>query len=67
MEPGWIKIYTTASPLQAELVKQVLTEFEIGAVILNRQDNSYKFGEIGVYIHESDEQQATDLIRESEL
>ncbi|RVU01453.1 DUF2007 domain-containing protein [Mucilaginibacter limnophilus] len=63
MEKNWIKIFTSFNFYQSEIVKQMLTEHEIGAVLLNRQDSSHKaFGNIEVYIHEEDFSRAIEVM-----
>lgn len=63
MEKGWkkIKVYTNA--IEAEIVKQMLEESGIPAIVLNKQDSSYLvFGKIELYVNQHDEQQALILI-----
>ena len=51
MEKGWVQVYSTDKMFQAEILKQVLSDNEIEAVIINKMDSSYKaFGEIEVYV-----------------
>jgi hypothetical protein len=50
MEKDWVQVYTTNKMFQAEIFKQVLADHEIEAVIINKKDSSYKFGEIEVYV-----------------
>ncbi len=48
---GWIKIYTTRDFSLANILKGMLEENNINAVIFNRQDSSYlAFGEIEIYV-----------------
>ncbi|MBD1428849.1 putative signal transducing protein [Sphingobacterium litopenaei] len=62
MEKGWIKVRTYTQALEAEIVKQMLEEHDIAAVLINKQDSSYLFGKIELYVNESDEAIATVLI-----
>ena len=63
MEKNWVKIYTSSDYYQAEIIKQVLIEHEIGAVLLNRQSSSHRsFGNIEVYIHQEHFSQAIELM-----
>lgn len=51
MEKGWVQVYSTDKMFQAEILKQVLSDHEIEAVIINKMDSSYKaFGEVEVYV-----------------
>jgi hypothetical protein len=63
MERNWVKIYRSTNYYQAEIIKQVLLENEIGAVLLNRQSSSHQtFGDIEVYIHQEDFSNAIELM-----
>lgn len=63
MEKNWIKIFTSTNFYQSEIVKQMLIENHIDAVVLNKQDSSHRnFGNIEVYIHESDFSQAVEIM-----
>jgi len=51
MEKGWVQVYTTDKMFQAEILKQVLADHDIEAVIMNKMDSSYRaFGEIELYV-----------------
>ncbi len=67
MEAGWIKIYTSSDFFKSELVRQVLTDHEIDAIILNKQGFPYRLGEVEVYIHEDHFQKALEIIIKNEL
>ena len=62
MEKGWIKVKTFTKPIEAEIVKQMLEENDVAAVLLNKQDSSYLFGKIELYVYEEDETVANVLI-----
>ncbi len=67
MEAGWVKIYTSADFFKSELVRQVLIDHEMEAIIINKQGFPYRIGEIEVYIHEDDFQKALEIIVKNEL
>ena len=67
MEAGWIKIYTSADFFKSELVRQVLTDNEINAILINKQGFPYRLGEVEVYIHEANFQKAIEIIINNEL
>lgn len=67
MNSSWLKIYTSQQFIKSEIVRQVLIENEIEAIIMNKQDSSYMFGEVEVYIHQSDFNKAIELIIQNEL
>ena len=63
MEKDWIKIFTSSDFYRSEIVKQVLIENQIDAVLLNKQDSSYRsFGQIEVYIHQEDFSKAVEIM-----
>lgn len=48
---GWFKLYSTKNYVEANIIRGMLEENNIQAVILNRQDSSYLvFGEIEIYV-----------------
>jgi len=67
MEAGWVKIYTSADFFKSELVRQVLIDHEIEAIIINKQGFPYRIGEIEVYIHEDYFQKALEITLKNEL
>lgn len=67
MENGWVKIRTYTKALEAEIVKQMLEENDVPAVLLNKQDSSYMFGKIELYVNEADEALANVLINSGNI
>lgn len=66
MENDWKKIKTYTNAIQAEIVKQMLEENDIPAVLLNKQDSSYLFGKIELYVSEKLVENAEILMEEAE-
>ena len=63
MEKNWVKIFKSTNYYQSEIVKQVLLQHSIEAVLLNKQDSSYRsFGNVEVYIHQEDFDNAIELL-----
>ncbi|MFM6975840.1 MAG: putative signal transducing protein [Sphingobacteriaceae bacterium] len=67
MAANWIKVYTTSDFFKAELVKQVLIENEMEAILMNKKDSSYQFGEIQILVPELQFAQAIELITQNNL
>jgi uncharacterized protein len=45
------KVYTTTDPVRAELVRSILDQSEIPAIVVNKKDSSYQaFGEVEVHV-----------------
>lgn len=64
MEDNWQEVFTTSQPWQAEMAKQVLEENGIAAVVVNRKDSSYLFGEVAVYAETKNVEQAKELLKD---
>lgn len=62
MNKDWIKIYSTGVDYKAELLKGLLFENNIEAVILNKKDSSYGFGELELYVSSDDVIKAKHVI-----
>ena len=54
MDTNWTLIFTTTEPYRAEMVKGLLEENDMEAVLMNKMDSSYHFGEIEVYVKAQD-------------
>lgn len=67
MTKGWVKIYSSSDFFKSEIVRQVLIDHEIDAVILDKQGFPYKLGDVEVYIHEANFQMAIEIIISNEL
>ena len=66
MEENLVYIYSTGQPYTAELVKQMLIDNNIGAFLVNKQDSTYKFGEVELYVDRDDVIRSKMLINEFE-
>jgi len=66
MEDDLVQIYSVEKAYLAELIRQMLTDHNIPAFLVNKQDSAYKFGEIEVYVDRDDVIRAKMLIREFE-
>ncbi len=64
MEKDWALIFSTAKLYIAEMVKNVLEDNDIQAVIINKQDSFYLFGDIEVYVKPDDVIRAKFLIKD---
>ena len=59
----WIAVFETSQLYQAEMVKDILADNGVEAVVLNQQDSSYKFGGIRVMVREEVKEQAVEIIK----
>jgi len=67
MSIDWVRIYTSRDFYKSEIVRQILIDHEIEAVLLNKQGFPYQIGEVEVYIHHKDFQEALEIIIKNEL
>lgn len=49
MEKGWVKL-ASASANQAEMIRVQLVAHGVNAIVINKQDSSYLFGEAEVFV-----------------
>jgi len=60
----WVKVFSSPHLHQAELLKGMLAEHEISAVVINKKDSSYiVIGDAELYTRKSDALRAKHLIR----
>ncbi len=64
MEKEWKKIHSGTNSINIEIIRQVLAEHDINAVVMNKQDSSYRFGQIELYVHGEREAEALRVIEE---
>ena len=51
MEKNWVNIFTTNQAYLAEIIKDVLADNDMQAVIINKQDSAYiTIGDIDIYV-----------------
>ncbi|MDF9800091.1 hypothetical protein OKW21_005354 [Catalinimonas alkaloidigena] len=50
MNSKWQKVYTTHMMYRAEIVKAVLEDHHLNPVLVDKQDTSYHFGTIELYV-----------------
>jgi hypothetical protein len=65
MEKGWKEVFITAHEYKATMAKDILENAGLKAVIINQHDSAYQsFGDFVVYIEETKEQKALELLKE---
>lgn len=62
MEKNWKKIWSTTNLIEAEIIKQMLLENEVHAVLMNKQVSPYNFGTVELYVHEQQVDTALQLM-----
>jgi hypothetical protein len=66
MEENLVHIYSTSQLYLAELIKQMLSDHSIVAFLVNKQDSTYKFGDVELYVNRDDIIRAKMLIKQFE-
>jgi hypothetical protein len=69
MEKDWVKVFGSKTSFEAEIVKGMLLDNDIEAVLVNRQDSSFGSmlpGMDEIYVHTSNESKARELIAASQ-
>lgn len=61
---SWQTVYRSTVPHQAEIVKDVLINEGIAAVVMNLQDNAYKLGQIEVKVNPDGVMRALKIIED---
>lgn len=60
---NWTSVYETDQLYLADMIKSVLRESDIDAVVLNQKDSSYLFGRIHVMVDRDDREKAEEIIK----
>ncbi len=67
MEKNWVCIYSTNTSYRAEIAKDLLDENDIDAVIINKQDSNYLFGQVEVYVERDYAIRAKHILRNIDI
>ncbi|WP_185218606.1 putative signal transducing protein [Sphingobacterium mizutaii] len=62
MNSNWTKIKVYNQAFEAEIVKNMLLENNIPAVVLNKKDSSYLFGVVELYVELENADKAMELM-----
>lgn len=64
MDEQWCAIFETDQAYRAEILKDILTNNGVEAIILNQKDSAYvMLGTIKVMIRQSDRAKATEILK----
>ena len=65
MNKNWTKVFSSNNPIEAEIIKHMLEDNgnDLKVVIMDKQDSSYKFGTIDLYVENKNIQDAEKIIR----
>lgn len=63
MEKNWVCIYSTKASYLAEIAKDLLHENDIDAVIINKKDVNYHFGDLEIYVERDNAIRSKHLLK----
>jgi hypothetical protein len=63
MEDDWISVFITGKYYQALIAREYLGDQGIESVIVNKQDSTYLFGDVEVFVRQSDVIRAKYIIK----
>lgn len=63
MENEWQLVYTTDTTIRAEFIRQAFENEGLHVVIMNKKDSSYNIGEAEVYVLNSEQERAVELLK----
>lgn len=66
MENGWVKIKTYATVVEAEIMKTMLIENDVPAVVINKQDVFVRYGKVELYVQEENQLRALAFLEEGD-
>jgi hypothetical protein len=66
MGEDWQLVYSTGQSYEAEMVRGLLETAGLEPVVMNKQDSSYLFGDIEVYVAPAQAEQALSIIKNIE-
>lgn len=60
----WQKIYETEHPVRAEIVKSVLEDSGISAIIMDKKDRNYQFGTLEILVKRAEVVKSIRIIQD---
>ena len=66
MEKDWQLVYSAKSAIDAEMMRGMLENAGIEAVVMNKQDSSYLFGDVEIYVGKELFDRAVEILKNAE-
>jgi len=63
---NWVKVFSSNQEYLVEITKSILQDEDIDAVIINKKDSAYHFGECELYVERKNALVALNLISKIE-
>jgi len=67
MEKDWSKIYYSTDFFKTEIVRQILLDNGVEAVLIDKRGFPYNIGQVEIFVHHDNFGQATELILANDL
>jgi hypothetical protein len=67
MEETWVNIFSTTEAYLAEMAKDILYAEGIASVIINKQDSTYLFGDVELYVERDETIIAKHLLEKAKI
>jgi len=67
MDNDWVSIFITGKYYQAQFAMKLLSDQGIESVIVNKQDSTYLFGDVELFVRKDDVIRAKHLIKTAEI
>ena len=66
MEKDWQLVYSAKSVIDAEIKRGVLENEGLEPVVMNKQDSSYLFGDVEIYVSKEQFDRAVEILKNAE-
>jgi Flp pilus assembly CpaF family ATPase len=64
---NWVKIFESPDQVKVGILKQLMEDYDIEAVMVNKKDSMYNFGEVELYVNATKAVRAHHLISSNEF
>ncbi|MBR6082615.1 MAG: DUF2007 domain-containing protein [Salinivirgaceae bacterium] len=63
MEKDWQLVYSAKSVVEAEMRRAILESAGLEPIVMNKQDSSYLFGDVEVYVSNEQFERAVEILK----
>ena len=63
MEKEWQLVYSAKSVVEAEMRRAILESAGLEPIVMNKQDSSYLFGDVEVYVSNEQFERAVEILK----
>lgn len=66
MVEDWIRVYRSDEEYQAILIRELLENYELHPVVMDKKDDEFRLGYAEVYVAPEESQRALQIIRDNQ-